>query len=381
MDQVKRMRVLFILPERSPSRLLARDWSRHVGASLHVTHDIEEARNLMCKEDFDVVVRWFGSSDDCTASMRWLRDYAPLASHVGVCADGATMLTAIQSGAHEAAPLELLNVEKMSAILARADARREFQFGSSVSNLTEQARRLDELMGALAHRINNPLSVVAASLEFALDEPDDPESIEALKDAREQIERATRVLHDLSTWRTHEDSEHISIAGLARECARRARSLGATVELSTLADGLILAPPRKISRCIDALIQNAIDAIDSHDDPRIWLISFHDGGLSSLTISDNGRGMSPQVVARAFEPFFSTRPKSLGLGLSMAGQLAKALGGKIDLESRPGSGTTVTLALPRVRFVESQPPGEGLHDQATESELSLALSKTSAADW
>jgi signal transduction histidine kinase len=75
-----------------------------------------------------------------------------------------------------------------------------------------------------------------------------------------------------------------------------------------------------------------------------------DPGHVELRISDTGAGMTDVTMARAFEPFFTTREigKGRGLGLSVCRGIAEAVGGEIRLASRPGEGTTVTVVLPRV---------------------------------
>jgi len=69
-----------------------------------------------------------------------------------------------------------------------------------------------------------------------------------------------------------------------------------------------------------------------------------------IEVSDNGPGMSPQVLAKVFEPFFTTNPagKGTGLGLAMVHGFAEQLGGKVDMESNLGTGTTVFVYMPLI---------------------------------
>lgn len=64
-----------------------------------------------------------------------------------------------------------------------------------------------------------------------------------------------------------------------------------------------------------------------------------------VVVTDDGEGVAPEVRARVFEPHFSTRTSGSGLGLAISRRLVEGWGGKIDLASEPGSGTTVTLWL------------------------------------
>ena len=88
----------------------------------------------------------------------------------------------------------------------------------------------------------------------------------------------------------------------------------------------------------------------------------HPGDFVVITITDNGTGMTPDVVARAFEPFFSTKPagKGTGLGLSMVYGFVKQSGGHIALYSEPGDGTTVRLYFPRANDTARLEPAAGV---------------------
>src|SRR5262249_2239517 len=74
----------------------------------------------------------------------------------------------------------------------------------------------------------------------------------------------------------------------------------------------------------------------------------HNDGRVIVSVSDTGTGMSPEVVARAFDPFFTTKPpgKGTGLGLSQVYGIVRQIGGEVSIETAPGKGTTIRLALP-----------------------------------
>jgi two-component system NtrC family sensor kinase len=70
------------------------------------------------------------------------------------------------------------------------------------------------------------------------------------------------------------------------------------------------------------------------------------GGAARLTIRDNGPGVPPEVLPRIFDPFFTTKAEGTGLGLSISYGIIKEHQGTIDVQSRPGEGTTFVLTLP-----------------------------------
>jgi signal transduction histidine kinase len=70
------------------------------------------------------------------------------------------------------------------------------------------------------------------------------------------------------------------------------------------------------------------------------------GGPHAPALTDDGPGIAPDRLAHVFEPFFTTKARGTGLGLAIARKVVQAHGGRIDIASRPGAGTTVRLALP-----------------------------------
>jgi two-component system sensor histidine kinase FlrB len=91
-----------------------------------------------------------------------------------------------------------------------------------------------------------------------------------------------------------------------------------------------------------------LNAAQSLDDGGTVRVAVEDGdGVVRVAVRDAGRGMSPEVRARLFEPFYTTRADGTGLGLPLARRIARAHGGEIDVESAPGAGTTVVVRLPR----------------------------------
>jgi signal transduction histidine kinase len=94
------------------------------------------------------------------------------------------------------------------------------------------------------------------------------------------------------------------------------------------------------------LITNAKEAVEGRPDAAIILAAEPAPGGVTLLVEDNGPGIPSDIRARAFEPFFTTRPGHLGIGLWVARILAERNGGTLELEERPGGGTRARLAVP-----------------------------------
>jgi len=107
-------------------------------------------------------------------------------------------------------------------------------------------------------------------------------------------------------------------------------------------------PRRGLARALRAVLSNALEATPKPG--RVKLLATEEQGTWHLKIADQGRGMAPEVLARAGEPFFSTKPagSGMGLGLFLARTFAEQLGGELQVDSRLGEGTSVELVWPRV---------------------------------
>jgi len=95
------------------------------------------------------------------------------------------------------------------------------------------------------------------------------------------------------------------------------------------------------------LLLNAVDSIDGRGQISLTAVSTDDGRFVRLAVADSGRGMSREDQQHALDPFFTTksRGQSTGLGLSLVHGIVHSAGGRVDIESERGSGTTVTLHL------------------------------------
>ena len=237
-----------------------------------------------------------------------------------------------------------------------------------------QAERLASvvtLAAGVAHEVNNPLSYVLANLSFAQeqvtaaldrrgrgDEEDSElrQATEALQEAREGAERVRAIVRDLRMYARAEDERRTPL-DLARvmdsainvvrsELAHRAR-----VVRSYRPSPPVRASEGKMGQVLLNLLLNAAQAMPdgSTGDREIRVtVEPADGGRVLVEVADNGMGMAPEVLARAFEPFFTTRQASgaTGLGLPICQTVLASLGGEIILQSEEGSGTRARVLLP-----------------------------------
>jgi signal transduction histidine kinase len=143
--------------------------------------------------------------------------------------------------------------------------------------------------------------------------------------------------------------EHRSFdaAAVARDAARSA-SVDGTILHARIADGLppVLGDPVVLRRVIDNLLRNAIESLPA-DGGSVTLEAVRSptGGVRVI-VTDTGRGMSEQELARAFDDFPTTKKGGTGLGLSVVRRLTSDLQGDLRVESAPGRGTTFVIDMP-----------------------------------
>ena len=218
--------------------------------------------------------------------------------------------------------------------------------------LGEQARlaALGQLAAGVAHEVNNPNGVVLSRVGYLLkaadDEGLDPDVIEDLEIIERQAQRVASITGDLLQFgRTNtEGMKDMPVAPVLEMSANLLRHDASerSIELVVDADGahLVHADRDAIEQVVFNLVRNAMDASDSG---TITLRS-HDDGFS---VSDEGRGIDPAVLPRIFEPFFTTKGvgRGTGLGLSVSYGIVSEHGGRIEVDSSPGAGSTFRVHL------------------------------------
>jgi signal transduction histidine kinase/CheY-like chemotaxis protein len=251
-----------------------------------------------------------------------------------------------------------------AASLAAAEARiRQMQKMEAVGQLT----------GGIAHDFNNMLAVIVGSLDIAKRQlhVDPAKSERFIANAMDGAQRGAQLTSRLLAFSRLQplDPRPLDANKLVRETSELLRrSLGENIRLETvLVDDLwrILADAPQLESTLINLCVNSRDAmpeggsltlrtanvhLDSPDGPGgIGGIGGQSGDHVAIVVHDTGCGMSPEVLARAFDPFYTTKApgQGTGLGLSQVYGFVSQSGGHISIDSQPGTGTTVNIHLPR----------------------------------
>jgi signal transduction histidine kinase len=139
----------------------------------------------------------------------------------------------------------------------------------------------------------------------------------------------------------------VDVNAVAREAAGAARDAFSTpLELRLRNESpMVFGDPLAIRRILDNVVTNAAQSID---DGRglVTIATDCRDGIARVTVSDTGRGMSPEQLDRALSGFYTTKPHGTGLGLSVVRRLVADHGGSVHVDSTPGRGTIVSIELP-----------------------------------
>jgi signal transduction histidine kinase len=243
----------------------------------------------------------------------------------------------------------------------------------------EKLASVGQLAAGIAHEINNPIGFVRSNLETfsvylgkvaALGDTLDQAKVswkalgldfvvedghELVAESIAGIDRVARIVKDLRGFSNIDrpDEEMVDLNdGLTSACAVVAGQLPAGVKLLKELSPLppLMCLPGHLSQVWLNVLQNAVQAVGRNGTIRVS--SAVSSGISGesicIKVTDDGQGISGEVLAHVFEPFFTTRDvgKGTGLGLTVARDIVGAHGGDIGIESTSEHGTTVTITLP-----------------------------------
>jgi PAS domain S-box-containing protein len=236
---------------------------------------------------------------------------------------------------------------------------------------SQKMEAVGQLTGGIAHDFNNLLTVITGNVDAArrhVGDQGEPRIVRALGNALVGAERAAVLTQRLLAFSRRQplnprpvDANKL-VTGMSELLYR---TLGETIEVETvLAAGLwrIEADPNQLENAILNLAVNARDAMTEGGKLTIETANTHldrdyaaqnagvvAGQYVAICVSDTGAGMDPDTLARAIEPFFTTKEvgKGTGLGLSMVYGFVKQSGGHLKIYSEEAEGTTIQIYLPR----------------------------------
>ncbi|WP_457584903.1 PAS domain S-box protein [Ensifer canadensis] len=225
-----------------------------------------------------------------------------------------------------------------------------------------QAQRLEaigQLTGGVAHDFNNLLTVIIGTAETLADEIADPRLSAVAQLNHKASRQGAALTRQLLTFAGRQPLEPAALninSSIRAMEGLLSTALGEAIVLDLELDqatGHVRADAAQLEASIMNLCINARDAMPPGG--RVTISTSPHGNDVVVRISDDGFGMDAETRAKAFEPFFTTKPfgKGSGLGLSMVYGFVRQSGGRIEIESEPCKGTTVSLFFPRLASPDS----------------------------
>ncbi len=217
---------------------------------------------------------------------------------------------------------------------------------------SDQMKAVATLAAGLAHEIKNPLSAIKTFTSFLPERHTDPAFLEQFhRIVGQEVEKIHATVQNLLAFAKPQamKRERLALAPLvqdmvtllAGDCLKRQ----VQVEEAVPAELCVLGDRTQLKQVLLNLCLNSLEAMDGQGG-RLHIAATQQDAQVILTIHDTGPGIAPEALAKVFDLFFTTKATGTGLGLSVVQGIVQEHGGRIDITSSPGQGTTVTVRWP-----------------------------------
>ena len=216
-----------------------------------------------------------------------------------------------------------------------------------------QLATVDEVLPTVLHELRNPLAAVTLAVEVLLEEAEprgDAELTESLHTVLAELRRMSLVFQGIGVGgrrlRVQQGAAiDRAVHEVARIMDRLAHQSGITLHIDVHALPLLPFDPAVVKAIVFNLLSNAIYACRHGGHIKVSLRP-RSPEVLLLRVTDDGRGMTPEVLAECTRPFFTTRSNGSGLGLVVCREAVEEADGRLIIDSAPGQGTRVSIELP-----------------------------------
>ena len=250
--------------------------------------------------------------------------------------------------------------QRMTGAMMDVTERRQLQEQLAQAN---RVSSLGRVAASIAHEFNNVLMGIMPNVEL-LRQSRSEETRESIDFIVRAVQRGKRVTEQILrfTRTTPPELRSVDVGEFLATWEHEARPLlGDRVHLQIDAESRLhmRADPMQMSQVLTNLAVNARDAIGTRrGELRIVAVGAPQKNLVCIRVTDTGSGIDDELLPRIFEPLFTTKRSGTGLGLAISYQIVAQHGGRLEVESRRGSGTTFTIYLPAAPPASSYGPAE-----------------------
>ena len=220
----------------------------------------------------------------------------------------------------------------------------------------EKMSMISTFLTGAAHELKNPLFVISGWAQMMKRKGDlNNEQLKCMDYIMDGTYRCIGIVENLLNLTRNNvvESKNLDLNAVVRSAVEKIRNtleerrLELTLDLSSYAK--MTGSVSEMEQVVSHLISNAADAVAGRAKGRIKVRTQETEAICLLEVRDNGAGMTPEVQQKLFDPFFTTKDvgQGTGLGMTIVKRIIDNHRGKINVESRPGEGTSITISFPR----------------------------------
>lgn len=249
----------------------------------------------------------------------------------------------------------VLSEKSGSFVVIARDITSEKQLESRMSE-TEKLAGIGQLAAGIAHQLNTPLGSILLSAQMLDETIEDEDDAEDIRRIIRQTEQCRGIIKGLLNFArpTGSGRTRVSLLEIINDTVylmdKTLKVAGVTVETESSGENWVYGNRNELEQVFFNLMANSIDAVENGGLLKVSILH-GDPGEVRVDFSDNGEGIPLENQDRIFMPFFTTKDygKGTGLGLSIVARIVHEHGGRIELESKPGRGTTFSLWFSEAR--------------------------------
>jgi len=265
---------------------------------------------------------------------------------------------ALKTSQGESLQLRELNQSLEREIIERKQVEAELTKAQIDLRRTSKLRAMGQLSASITHELGQPLSAMRtyiATLQLGSARNQDAVAEKTLQKLISLVERMTSVTHQLRYFArsgdkvVHRIKLQDTINGALNVTRPAIDAAGVDLKVTVPEQHIeIMAGEVRMEQVLINLIRNAIDAMEDSDTKRLNITVSSEQGKALLSVSDTGTGLSPETIKQLFEPFYTTKPSGIGMGLGLAisSNIIAEVGGTLTAENRDSGGSRFLVAVP-----------------------------------